>query len=180
MYKSMPIALRPFAPLIALACLALVAPGCAFNKPKRFIVSDSSLNWVEITHLGTNQPGAMVRFSLIGSGSLQLRRGSSPRVLDDFASNTAHPNWDDFRQEEFTLPAGEMRQIFQALVNRGIFDEEPPANRGAPVLPMAKISGRLNGDRFFRHTTEPELLEIVDRLLVLVDQISRPPPLESR
>jgi hypothetical protein len=174
--------LRPLP--IALVTLALLTAGgplgCALTKPKRFSVSSSSVNWVEIVYLGTNQPSSMARISLIGSGSIQLRRGNSPRVLDDFAGNTAHPNWDDYKQDELNVSSAEIRQVFQALVNRGVCDKEPKHPEGSPVLPMAKLNGRLDGERFFRHTTEPDLLEVVTRLLALIDSAGQPPPLEIR
>jgi hypothetical protein len=162
---------------LLMACGGL---GCALTKPKRFTVTNSPLNWVEIVYLGTNSPSPTARISLIGNGSIQLRRGASPRVLDDFAGNTAHPKWDDYRQEEMNVSPAEMHQILQALVNRGVFDKEPKHAKGAPVLPMAKLNGRLDGERFFRHTTESGLLEVVVSLLDLIDNAGRPPPLERR
>jgi hypothetical protein len=160
--------------------LIIGATSCTLFQPKHIIVTDSALNWVEITYLGTNLPSTMIRFSLVGSGSLQMRSGSSPRVLDDFASNTAHPNWDDFKLVEINLAPDKMKQIFQALVNRGVLEKEPRANRKLPVLPMAKISGRFNRERFFRHTNAPEILEVVTQIQTLVDHYNAEPILDSR
>jgi hypothetical protein len=78
------------------------------------------------------------------------------------------------------ISAAEMRQIFQAFVNRGVYDKEPKHAKDAPVLPMAKLNGRLDGERFFRHTTEPDLLEVVASLLNLIEHAGKQPPLEKR
>lgn len=166
--------------LLPLALLLAGGPLGCLTKPKRFTVTDSPLNWVEIAYLGTNQPVSMLRISLIGNGSIQLRRGNSPRVLDDFAGNTANPNWDDYHQADINVATTEMRQIFQAFINRGVCDAEPKHPREAPVLPMAKLNGRLDRERFFRHTTEPDLLEIVTNLLTMIDSAGQQPPLEIR
>lgn len=178
---ALPSLLRPLLPLLTLPLLLVLAsPGCALTQPKRFTVRESSLNWVEIVYMGTNQPASTARISLIGNGNIQMRSGTSPRVLDDFAADTAHPNWNDYRQQEVQLPAAEMRQIFQSLVNRGAYDPEPKRAPDDPLLPMARLNGRLDGDLFFRHTTEPGLIEVVSSLMTLIEHAGKNPPLDLR
>jgi hypothetical protein len=168
-------------PGIAMAVVLFIGvTGCATLEPKRFDVNESSLNFIEITWLSTNQPMKFTRISLLGNGNILLRRGASPRVLDSFAADLEHPDWNDYHEQTCMLTAREMHQIFQAFVNRGIYDEEPKPLPGTPKLPMAKIFGRLNTKDFFRHTIDPDLLEIVTSLLTLIDEANRPPPLNAR
>ncbi len=157
------------AALLALAC----ASGCAlFDRRERPPpqISDSQLNWLEITYRPGDTRRPPCRISMIGVGSLSVRTGASPLVADDFAHDPAHPNWNDIDAQRISLTPEDVRQIFQSLVNNGLLDAPRKDRTTASANGTAAVVfvGRLDREHVRRVASEPELVSRVERLLDLL------------
>ncbi|MDD4017502.1 MAG: hypothetical protein PHV28_06105 [Kiritimatiellae bacterium] len=88
-----------------------------------FTVEESGLNWVDIRHyeLGKNKP--RVRIRLDGNGIVTVREGTSPLVGNPFAKNVDNLQWNDIRESRVTIPREEAVFLFQALVDKGLFEK---------------------------------------------------------
>ena len=167
---------KPILTALMTAALGLASAGCAlFSSDNTHpVIRESALNWLEIDYLpGRGKPPS--RLSLQGMGNVRLKRGTSPLVKDDFAYDIANVHWNDIQSDQINVDPAEMRNLFQALVDRGVLDKPNPdflatANNGGPI---AHFHGSLNGDLFDRAASEPELTEFVFNLLQLFDTNKR-------
>jgi len=80
--------------------------------------------------------------------------------------------WDDVNVDQLNVQTSQMRDVFQALVNRGLMQEPDKdflesAKRG---VPEARITGMLNNERVKRLAVEPELIGYIRELLRLFDE----------
>jgi hypothetical protein len=156
--------IRSLRPLVAMA-LALAGACAAPGRRAPPAVSDSQLNWIEIDYRPRTAERPPCRITVLGVGSLRVRSGRSPLVTDDFAHDTAHPDWGDLAEQQVSLAPDDVRQVFQALVDRGLLDEPARRRSGAPARALAVFRGRLDGQRVRRLADEPELVAAVERLL---------------
>ncbi len=161
---------NPFA-AAALAAASLVAlVGCTtwMESDKPFQVSTSSLNWTEVLYSTTNTP-AVVRLSILGSGNIVMRRGTSSRLLDPFAVDVESENWADYEHDEVNLTRQDVRQIHQLLVNRGVLKkvkELPPDTEK-----LIQVHGRIDDKVFATVTASPPLIHVIESIIALF-----PPP----
>jgi hypothetical protein len=163
----------PAALVLALLCMA--GSSCMMLARKdpdpALMVKESQLNWLEIRYLpGMGQPAVLL--SLQGSGHIQIKRGGSPLVSNDFSQDIANVKWNDLQVDQLTLTPAEMRGIFQALVDRGLL-REPDKDFMASVtrgVPAARIVGTLNTEHVARIAIEPELAGYIRSLLKLFDE----------
>jgi hypothetical protein len=154
----------------------LLTGGCAmFSGPDpEMRVSDTQLNRLEIQYL----PGRgerLVRLSILGTGYLQIQRGASPLVTNDFSQNTLSSQWSDHQVDQISLQPSESLMIFQTFVDRGLFRKPDPAfqpavDRGGA---MAIISGTLNNEAVARQAIEPELLGYIRYLITIFDETKK-------
>ena len=164
---------------IFLIALALVA-GCfgPFWVDPYITVTQSPLNWVEIHYYTLNRtPVRRVSVYLNGAGHVEVRKGTSDLVSNDFAKRYGDDNWGDIRSYRVTVDPAHMNDIFQNLVNHGVLDREK----------WGKGAGKDSYDRFIAvkanlstHTfseqenifeTDPDLAE---QLLDVVRMFDRP------
>ena len=163
---------RSFAVVLALLALCFGGSGCSIfsSKDRPVVVKDSQLNWLEVCYLpGAGQPA--VQLSLMGSGLIRIKRGSSPLVANDFSQDIANVKWNDVDVDQINVEPARLREIFQALVNRGLLRETdkdfaPSANRGVPT---ARITGLLDKEHVVRIAVEPELVGFIRDLVKLFD-----------
>ncbi len=107
------------------ACLVAVQ-GCGpFWVSPWITVSQSQLNWIEIHYYNMNRtPVRRVSVYLNGAGHVELKKGTSDRVSNDFAKKTDSDTWGDIKtQRKMTTPE-HAQDIFQHLVNCGVLDRE--------------------------------------------------------
>lgn len=156
----------------SLAMLCAVS-GCALfsgNTPP-MIVKESQLNWLEVSYL----PGmgkAPMQISLLGSGNIRVRRGTSPQIGDAFSQDVANVKWNDINVDQINVEPAQIRNVYQGLVDRGLLrapdkDFVPSANRGNP---LARIIGSLNNEHVARLAIEPELVGYIRELVKLFDE----------
>lgn len=163
---------RPIALALALAMGCVGGSGCSMfsSENKTPHIRESQLNWLEVCFLpGMGQPP--VKLSLLGSGNIRIRRGSSPQIKNDFSQDVTSAKWNDVSEDQINVLAAEMRDIYQAMVDRGLLLEPDKdfilsASRG---VPQATITGSLNNDRVARVAVEPELVGYINSLIKLFE-----------
>jgi hypothetical protein len=109
------------------AGLALMfADGCGpFWVNPYITVEQSNLNWMEIHYYNTNRkPVKRVSLSLSGSGHVEIKKGTSPQISDDFAKKYKSEDWHDIKTQRVQIDPKHANDIFQNLVNYGILDRE--------------------------------------------------------
>jgi hypothetical protein len=115
---------------VALSALALAAAapicGCGpFWVSPWIEVKESPLNWVEIHYYNMNRdPVRRISVYLNGMGHVEVKKGTSDRVSNDFAKRIDDKNWEDFKTQRKTTDPKHAQDIFQNLVNFGILDRE--------------------------------------------------------
>ena len=160
--------------LIALALL-VVASGCSIlsgNSPT--IVKDTQLNWLEISYLpGQNKPP--MQLSLMGSGHIKIKQGTSPQLSNAFSQDVANVKWNDINVDQVNVEPAQMRDVFQALVDRGLLREPDQdfVTSAKPGTPIARIIGSLNNEHVVRLAVEPELVGFIRDVLKLFDDNKR-------
>ena len=131
------------------AAMALLAAGCQ-TKPIRFTVAPSDLNHAYVTYAASTNSIVMMEF--FGTGYCALRKSATPGV--------AHPLSPQSRattEIRRTFSGDLMNNVFQSLVNTGVYDKEPKDDRplGPPYI---SVNGRIQGKSFQRVSRTPEFL----------------------
>jgi len=158
--------------------LALLA-GCRmlFDDPY-VLVTTTPLNWCEVHYYdATRDPIRRVAVRVTGSGFVEVKEGTSRRVSDSFAKNVSDETWDDIVARQYTVDPEHVREIFQNLVNAGLFDRDrmftstkyPPAGRFIAV--RAAIDNKTFSEPYNMFEEDPELAE---RLYNFVLEFRRP------
>lgn len=109
-----------------LACSLLAVSGCGpFWVNPYIAVKESPLNWVEIHYYNMNrEPFHRISVYLTGDGYVELKKGTSDRVSNDFARRTDDTEWENFRMQRSRTSPQHAQDIFQNLVNYGVLDRE--------------------------------------------------------
>ena len=108
-------------------CVALLSvDGCGpFWVNPYITVEQSNLNWMEIHYYNTNRkPIRRVSLSLAGSGHVEIKKGTSPQISDDFAKKYKEDEWADIHTQRMDIDPDHINDIFQDLVNRGVLDRD--------------------------------------------------------
>ena len=113
-----------------LACLLPVS-GCGpFWVDPYITVRESPLNWVQIHYYNTSRkPIRRIGVYLTGLGHVEVRKGTSDLVSDDFAKRYKDDNWADIKTKRFMIEPSHANDIFQNLVNYGLLDREKTGRR---------------------------------------------------
>jgi len=160
---------------LVVSALCVGVPGCALfraEEPRQIVVSESPLNSLEV-RCAPDAGKKPVRLSLQGTGHILVRTGSSPQIDNHFSQDVASAKWHDLREDQLTISPEQMRDIFQALVDRGLL-REPDKDFLALAaadrdIPVAQITGRLNNTAVTRLAVEPELAGYLRELLRLFE-----------
>ena len=101
-------------------------PGCGpFWVDPYITVKESQLNWVKITFYNHAQkPVRRVSLYLNGAGYVELRKGTSELVSNDFAKKVTDESWEKIKTQRFDVDPKHVNDIFQNLVNYGLLDPE--------------------------------------------------------
>ena len=161
--------------LLPLACLA----GCGLFFDDPYIhVTTTPLNWCEIHYYNaTRDPIRRTFVRVNGLGHVEVRSGTSRRVSDSFAKNPADETWNDITTRQYTVDPEHVRELFQNLVNAGLFDRDkmftstkhPPTGRFIAV--RAAIDNKTFSEPQNMYEEDPEL---ADRLYNVVLEFSQP------
>jgi len=164
--------------------LASLVSGCLYHfENPYFTVKESGLNWVVIRQLYVTGNRQHINLRIDGNGMVVLKEGTSPLIINSFASNTQSEHWDDIRDHRFTLPPEDVNSIFQNLVNSGLFVKRTKSlfsgaastNETSFVFVSANIQNKTAGSP--DPITDPELL---DALKMTVRQFYHPRPAQRK
>ena len=124
--------MRKAAAAAAFAALAF-AGGCGpFWVSPWITVKESPLNWIEVHYYNLNRkPVRRISVYLNGGGHVELKKGTSDRVSNDFAKHAESAEWEDFRTQRKMTDPKHAQDIFQDLVNHGLLDREKSFRRSS-------------------------------------------------
>lgn len=110
---------------LAVAATAWLS-GCGpFWVDPYITVKESQLNWVKITYYRYDrEPVRRTSVYLNGAGYVEVRKGVSELVSNDFAKNNTDANWEKIKTQRFDVDPKHINDIFQNLVNYGVLDAE--------------------------------------------------------
>lgn len=114
--------LKLFLLLFALGGLA----GCGLFWDDPYVaVTTSPLNWVEIHYYNANrEPIRRETVRINGAGFVEVKSGTSRRVSDSFAKTMTDATWNDISTQNYNVDPEHIREVFQDLVNAGLFDKD--------------------------------------------------------
>ena len=120
-----------YAFLAAFAAVVPLVEGCGpFWVNPYITVDESPLNWVEIHYYNMNKtPYRRIAVLLMGSGHVEIKKGTSDRVSNDFAKRFDDSEWGNFRTQRVRVDVGHVHEIYQNLVNHGLLDREKSFKR---------------------------------------------------
>ncbi len=157
--------------------VALSGCGLFWDDPY-VMVTDNALNWIEVHYYNaTREPVRRVSVRINGAGFVEVKAGTSHLVSDSFAKDPTRSEWDDIRVSKGNVDPSHVRDIFQDLVNCGLFDRDkigrstkyPSAGRFIAV--RAAMENKTFSEPTNIFETDPELAE---RLYNVVLEFKRP------
>ncbi len=171
-------AVRFFSAILGLAVLCGVH-GCGpFWVNPWITVRESHLNWVEIHYYNTKRnPVSRISVFITGSGHVELKKGTSELVSNDFAKKYTSDTWRDVKTMRLTCDPAHVQDIFQNLVNHGVLDREKWGKRSKKtqfdrfIAVKCNISSQTYSERENIFEVDPDLAEI---LLDVVRQFDNP------
>ncbi len=100
--------------------------GCGLFWDDPYVkVTTTPLNWCEIHYYNaTREPVRRVSVRITGAGFVDVKSGTSRRVSDSFAKSMEDETWDDYRARQYNVDPEHVREVFQNLVNAGLFDRD--------------------------------------------------------
>ena len=166
-------------PKVAFAALLSLFAGCGLFWDDPYVdVTVTPLNWIEIHYYNaTREPIRRVNVRITGSGRVEVKSGTARRVSDSFAKDIAGDTVTNYRENIYDVDADHVREVFQELVNAGLFDKDKmftktkyPSN-GRFVAVRAAIDNKTYSDSTNIFEEDPELAE---RIYNVVLEFNRP------
>ena len=163
----------------ALALLLATFAGCGLFWDDPYVaVTVTPLNWVEIHYYNaTREPIRRVNVRITGSGRVEVKSGTARRVSDSFAKDIAGDTTDNYRERIYDVDAEHVREVFQDLVNAGLFDKDKMFTKtkhpsyGRFVAVRAAIDNKTYSESKNIFEEDPELAE---RIYNVVLEFNRP------
>ena len=164
----------------AIVALGLMfAAGCGLFWDDPYVtVTEDALNWIEIHYYNaTREPVRRVSVRITGAGFVNVKSGTSRLVSDSFAKNFNSAEWGDIRNVQYNVDAGHIRELFQDLVNAGLFDRDKMfrstkyPSPGRFIAVRAAMENKTFSEPKNMFEEDPELAE---RLYNIVLQFKRP------
>ena len=163
---------------LLVAALALCA-GCGLFWDDPYVtVTEDALNWLEIHYYNASrEPIRRVSVRITGAGFVDVKSGTSRLVSDSFAKNFSSAEWGDIRSVQYHVDPGHVREIFQDLVNVGLFDRDKMFKSTKYPSPGRFIAVRAAMDN--KTFSEPKNMfeadpDLAERLYNIVLQFRRP------
>ena len=162
----------------ALAFIAVSFSGCGLFFDDPYVdVTVTPLNWVEIHYYNaTREPIRRVNVRITGSGRVEIKSGTARRVSDSFAKDIAGDTVANYREKVINVDPGHVCEVFQDLVNAGLFDREKtfrktdkPSN-GRFVAVRAAIDNKTYSEPDNIFETDPELAERIHNVVLEFNQ----------
>ena len=168
-----------FAPVALGALFAASLAGCGpFWVDPYITVKESSLNWVSIHYYNMNcTPIRRIGVDIYGNGLVEVRKGTSELVSNDFAKKYNEENWDKIKTYRIQIDPKEANDIFQNLVNHGVLDREKTWKASKKkkfdrfIAVKANLSNTTYSDNVNMFEEDPDLAE---QLLDVVREFENP------
>ncbi|MBO7166905.1 MAG: hypothetical protein J6V88_05195 [Kiritimatiellae bacterium] len=163
--------------LISASLIFLAGCGLFWDDPY-VTVTTNPLNWVEIHYYNANRdPVRRVSVRITGSGFVESKSGTSRRVSDSFAKNINDETWEDYRTARYNVDQNHVKEIFQELVNAGLFDRDKMFTSTKEPSPGRFIAVRAAIDN--KTITVPKNMfeedpELAERLYNAILQFNKP------
>ena len=157
----------------------LTISGCGLFWDDPYVkVTTTPLNWCEIHYYNaTREPVRRVSVRLTGAGFVDVKSGTSRRVSDSFAKSMDDKTWDDYWARQYNVDPEHVREVFQNLVNAGLFDRDKMftstkyPSQGRFLAVRAAIDNKTYSEVKNLFEEDPELAE---RLYNVVLEFNRP------
>ena len=165
--------------LAALPAALCPLPGCGpFWVDPYIRVEPNQLDWVHIHYYNTNRkPIRRVSVYVAGTGLVEVKKGYSEQISNDFAKKYQDEDWDRMKTHRSMIDPEHVTNIFQDLVNSGLLDCEKNF-RGSKkesfsrfIAVKARIGGQAYNDTANIFEVDPDLAE---KLLDVVRQFENP------
>jgi hypothetical protein len=153
--------------VVALLSACLFVNGCGpFWVDPYITVKESSLNWVSIRYYNMNRsPIRRIGVDIYGNGLVEVKKGTSQLVSNDFARNHESSDWSDIQTHRLQISPKEANDIFQHLVNCGVLDREKTGKSSKRktfprfIAVKANISSNTYSDNVNMFEEDPDLAE---------------------
>lgn len=167
---------------IAIGMLLLVVAGVAgcgiFWDDPYVTVTTSPLNWIEIHYYNAGrEPIRRETVRVNGTGFVEVKSGTSRRVSDSFAKTMTDATWNDYNTQNYNVDPEHVREVFQDLVNAGLFDKDKMfkatkyPSPGRFVAVRAAIDNKTYSEPQNVFEEDPDLAE---RLYNVIREFKRP------
>ena len=163
--------------LVAIALLAVVGCGPFWVDPY-ITVKESQLNWVHIHYYNLSRtPARRISVYLSGTGLVEVKKGTSELVSNDFAKGYKEETWDNIRSHRIQIDPKRLNDIFQTLVNHGVLDREKTGKSSKKekfnrfIAVKANISANTYSDNVNIFEVDPDLAE---NLLDVIREFEHP------
>ena len=163
--------------LVAIALLAVVGCGPFWVDPY-ITVKESQLNWVHIHYYNLSRtPARRISVYLSGTGLVEVKKGTSELVSNDFAKGYKEETWDNIRSHRIQVDPKRLNDIFQTLVNHGVLDREKTGKSSKKekfnrfIAVKANISANTYSDNVNIFEVYPDLAE---NLLDVIREFEHP------
>ena len=152
-----------------LVAATAILPGCGrFWEDPYVTVTATPLNWIEIHYYNArHDPPRRVSVRINGVGHVETMNGTSKLVSDSFAKTFTDPTWGDVRRHEYNVDPEHVREVFQSLVNAGLFDKEkffkstPEPSKGRFIAVRAAMDNKTFSEPENIFEADPELAEML-------------------
>lgn len=150
-----------------------VVGGCGIFWDDPYVtVTTTPLNWVEVHYYNANrEPIRRETVRVNGVGFVEVRSGTSKRVSDSFAKGNDEATWTDYNTQQYQVDPNHVREIFQDLVNAGLFDKDKMFHKtkypspGRFIAVRAAIDNKTYSEPHNLFEEDPELAELLYNLV---------------
>ena len=141
-------------------------------------VRESQLNWVQIHYYNMrHKPIRRVSLYINGTGMVEIRKGTSELVSNDFAKRYESADWAGIKTGRVQITPQQANDIFQNLVNFGLLDREKTwkasekKSQDRFIAVKANICSNTYSDNVNMFDEDPDLAE---HLLDVVREFENP------
>lgn len=157
----------------------LLFTGCGpFWVDPYITVEESALNWVDIHYYNmSRQPIRRIGVTLHGTGLVEVKKGTSELVSNDFAKRYKEENWSKIKTYRIQINPDRANDIFQNLVNFGLLDREKTFRASKKeshdrfIAVKANINSNTYSDNVNMFEEDPDLAE---QLLDVIREFEHP------
>ena len=157
----------------------LLFTGCGpFWVDPYITVEESALNWVDIHYYNmSRQPIRRIGVTLHGTGLVEVKKGTSELVSNDFAKRYKEENWSKIKTYRVQIDPAQANDIFQNLVNFGLLDREKTFRASKKeshdrfIAVKANINSNTYSDNVNMFEEDPDLAE---QLLDVIREFEHP------